>query len=488
MSDPALLDLNEIAVAIATRRVSSVEATQACLARIKAWQPAINAFIRIDEESALRQAAECDAELAAGRRRGPLHGVPLAHKDLLYREGKVTTGGSKILRDTVAGTTSTLLERLDAAGAVDLGTLNMSEFAAGPTGHNIHYGPARNPYDRSRITGGSSSGSGAAVGARLVFGSLGSDTGGSIRLPAAACNVTGLKATYGRVSRHGAIARSWSLDHIGPLARTARDCGLIFAAIAGHDPRDPSTSARPLPDLSDMDNMPFASSQAGGPGETPLRISLAGLRIGVPGEAILKTVEPGVAAALEQSWQVLQSGGAALKEVDFPDLAKLADIGETIIKSEAATMHRHWLETRPNDYARQVRVRIEGGFYIPATQYLDALRLRGVLLGRFLKETMGDIDLLHAPVIPFPLPTIAETDVETETGSHVLDLVRRITAFTRPFNFLGVPAVSVPCGFDPAGLPIAYQLIGRPFAEALCLRAAAAYQSATEFHRIAPQL
>jgi aspartyl-tRNA(Asn)/glutamyl-tRNA(Gln) amidotransferase subunit A len=488
MTDPALLDLTEIAVAIAMRRVSSVEATQACLARIKVWQPEINAFIRIDEESALRQAAECDAELAAGRRRGPLHGVPLAHKDLLYRKGKITTGGSKILRDSVADTTSTLLERLDAAGAVDLGTLNMSEFAAGPTGHNVHHGPARNPYDRSRITGGSSSGSGAAVGARLVFGSLGSDTGGSIRLPAAACNVTGLKATYGRISRHGAIARSWSLDHIGPLARTARDCGLIFAAIAGHDPRDPSTSTRQLPDLSDMDNMSFVSAQTALPGETLLKVSLAGVRIGVAGQAILKTVAPEVAAALEQSWQVLQAGGATLREVPFPDLTKLADIGETVIKSEAAAMHRHWLETRPNDYGRQVRVRIEGGFYIPATQYLDALRLRGLLLRQFLEETMADIDLLHAPVIPFPLPTIAETDVEAETGSHVLDLVRRVTAFTRPFNFLGVPAISVPCGFDPAGLPIAFQLTGRPFAEALCLRAAAAYQAATEFHRTAPQL
>jgi aspartyl-tRNA(Asn)/glutamyl-tRNA(Gln) amidotransferase subunit A len=475
MTDPTLLDLTDVADLIAMRRASSIEVTKACLARIKAWQPEINAFIRLDEESALRQATERDAELAAGRRRGPLHGVPLAHKDLFYRKGRITTGGSKILRDTIAGTTSTLLERLDAAGAIDLGTLNMSEFAAGPTGHNVHYGPACNPYDRSRITGGSSSGSGAAVGARLVFGSLGSDTGGSIRLPAAACNVVGLKATYGRVSRHGAVARSWSLDHVGPLARTARDCAVIFAAIAGHDPRDPTTSARKVPDLpallSDLDDP-----------------SLAGIRIGVPGEAILGTLDPRVAVALEQSRGVLVTRGATLREVSFPDLSKLADIGETIIKSEAATMHRQWLTTRPGDYAHQVRVRIEGGFYIPATQYLDALRLRAVLLDRFLEETMAEVDLIHCPVIPFPLPTIAESDVEAEAGSEVLDLVRRVTTYTRPFNFLGVPAVSVPCGFDLAGLPIAFQLVGRPFAEALCLRTAAAYQAATDFHRKAPRL
>jgi aspartyl-tRNA(Asn)/glutamyl-tRNA(Gln) amidotransferase subunit A len=471
MSDPALLSLSEIADAIAARRISSVEATQACLKRIKAWQPEVNAFIRLDEEEARSIAAARDAELAAGKSRGKLHGVPLAHKDLLCRKDNITTAGSKILRHVKAEQTSTLLERLDAAGAVDLGTLNMSEFAAGPTGHNVHYGPARNPYDPTRITGGSSSGSGAAVGARLVFGSLGSDTGGSIRLPAAACNVVGLKATYGRISRHGAIARSWSLDYIGPLARTARDCAIIFSAIAGYDPKDPTTSSRPLPDLSEQENT-----------------SLAGLKIGVPGDAVLKTIDPAVANVLQASHRVLQACGATLREVPFPDLVKLADIGETIIKSEAATMHRDWIRTRPEDYAVQVRVRIEAGFYIPATQYVDALRLRRVLLQKFLAETMAEVDLLHTPVIPFPLPTIRETDVEAEGGEAVLRVVRSMTTYTRPFNFLGVPAISVPCGFDPAGLPVAFQLVGHPFDEALCLRAAGAYQAATEFHRVAPRL
>jgi aspartyl-tRNA(Asn)/glutamyl-tRNA(Gln) amidotransferase subunit A len=471
MSDPALLSLSEIADAIAARRISSVEATQACLKRIKAWQPEVNAFIRLDEEEALSIAAARDAELAAGKSRGKLHGVPLAHKDLLCRKDNITTAGSKILRHVKAEQTSTLLERLDAAGAVDLGTLNMSEFAAGPTGHNVHYGPARNPYDPTRITGGSSSGSGAAVGARLVFGSLGSDTGGSIRLPAAACNVVGLKATYGRISRHGAIARSWSLDYIGPLARTARDCAIIFSAIAGYDTKDPTTSSRPLPDLSELENT-----------------SLAGLKIGVPGDAVLKTIDSAVANVLQASHRVLQACGATLCEVPFPDLVKLADIGETIIKSEAATMHRDWIRTRPEDYAVQVRVRIEAGFYIPATQYVDALRLRRVLLQKFLAETMAEVDLLHTPVIPFPLPTIRETDVEAEVGEAVLRVVRSMTTYTRPFNFLGVPAISVPCGFDPAGLPVAFQLVGHPFDEALCLRAAGAYQAATEFHRVAPRL
>ena len=471
MSDPALLDLAEVADAIAARRISSREVTRACLERIKARQKDLNAFIRLDEEEALATAAARDTELAAGRSRGRLHGVPLAHKDLLYRKDKVTTAGSAILRDVRAAETSTLLERLDAAGAVDLGTLNMSEFAAGPTGHNVHYGPARNPYDRTRITGGSSSGSGAAVGARLVFGSLGSDTGGSIRLPAAACNVVGLKATYGRISRHGAVARSWSLDHVGPLARTARDCAIIFAAIAGHDPKDPTTSTRAVPDLTALDD-----------------VSLAEVTIGVPGDAVLAAVDPAVAGLITASHRVLQTCGATLREVGFPDLERMADIGETIVKAEAAAMHRNWIATRPQDYATQVRVRIEAGFYIPATQYLDALRLRATVLAKFLTETMAGIDLLQAPVIPFPLPTIRDTDVEDQGGEAVLRVVRRMTTFTRPFNFLGVPAISVPCGFDAAGLPVAFQFIGRPFDEALCLGAAAAWQTATDFHRAAPVL
>jgi aspartyl-tRNA(Asn)/glutamyl-tRNA(Gln) amidotransferase subunit A len=216
--------------------------------------------------------------------------------------------------------------------------------------------------------------------------------------------------------------------------------------------------------------------------------SLAGLTIGVPGDAVLKSIDPAIANVLQESHRVLQERGASLREVPFPELVKLADIGETIIKSEAATMHREWIRTRPQDYAFQVRVRIEAGFYIPATQYLDALRLRRMLLEKFLAETMAEIDLLHAPVIPFPLPTIRETDVEAEAGEAVLRVVRSMTTYTRPFNFLGVPAISVPCGFDPAGLPVAFQLIGRPFDEALCLRAANAYQAATEFHRVAPRL
>jgi aspartyl-tRNA(Asn)/glutamyl-tRNA(Gln) amidotransferase subunit A len=471
VNDPACLDLADLSASIATGRISSVEATRACLARIEAWQPHINAFIRLDADEALRTAAERDVERAGGRSRGPLHGVPLAHKDLLFRQGKVSTAGSRILRDTVAGTTSTLLKRLDRAGAIDLGTLNMAEFAAGPTGHNVHFGHARNPYDRTRITGGSSSGSGAAVGARMVYGALGSDTGGSIRLPAGACNVVGLKPTYGRISRHGTVARSWSLDHIGPLARTARDCALIFQAIAGHDPRDTTSSHRPVPDMADFDDR-----------------SLEGITIGMADAGVLSTLDPAVAALIAEAGRVLVARGATQRTVSLPALAELASVGETIIKSEAAAMHRDWIRTRPQDYATQVRYRIEAGFYIPATQYIDALRLRAVLTERFIADTMQGIDLLLMPLIPMPLPTIEETDVEGRSGDEVMAMVRGLTTFTRPFNLLGLPAVSVPCGFDPSGLPVAFQLVGRPFDDMLCLACAAAFQAETRHHRVEPKL
>ena len=471
MSDLALLDLSEAAAAIADGRLSSVEATRACLDRIEAWQPAVNAFIAVDHEGALAQAAARDGELARGHRRGPLHGVPLAHKDLLLRAGRVTTAGSKILRDEVAETTSTLLDRLDAAGAVELGTLHLAEFAAGPTGHNVHYGPCRNPYDRDYVTGGSSSGSGASVAARLAFGAIGSDTGGSIRLPAAACGITGLKATYGRVTRHGAVARSWSLDHIGPMARTARDCALLLQVIAGHDPRDASTSPRPVPD--------YMAALA--------QTSLAGCRVGVP-ESAIRDAHPDVSAAMDATIRTLEGLGAGVRPVRLPEMRVLLLAAETIIKSEAAALHRRWIAARPQDYASQVRLRIEAGFAIPATQYIDALRLRERFARTFLDESMAGIDVLLLPVMPLPTPTIADTDVEGASGEEVMANVGRMTILTRPFNLLGVPAMSLPAGFCARGLPMGLQLVAHPFAEAELLRIAHAFQCATEFHRAVPSL
>ena len=248
MTDLAGLSLSEVAAAIATRRISSLEATQACLDALDQAGPALNCVAGVDHEAALAAAAAADEELAAGRVRGPLHGVPLAHKDMFYRAGRPAACGSRILADFVPDHTASVLARLDAAGALDVAQLNMVEFALGTTGHNEITGDVRNPWNPAHIPGGSSSGPGAAVAARAVFGALGSDTGGSIRLPAACCGLVGIKPSYGLVSRHGALPLSFTLDHVGPLTRTVGDCAMLLQAIAGHDPRDPTTAARPVPD------------------------------------------------------------------------------------------------------------------------------------------------------------------------------------------------------------------------------------------------
>ncbi|SJZ74876.1 aspartyl-tRNA(Asn)/glutamyl-tRNA(Gln) amidotransferase subunit A [Enhydrobacter aerosaccus] len=465
----ALEDLSTIADAIAARRISSVEATEACLARIESWQPRTNAFLRLHKDKALTQAKTLDSELAAGKRRGPLHGVPMAHKDMYYRKGEISTGGSGIRREWRAPVTATVLQKLDAAGVVELGFLNMAEFAAGPTGHNVHHGHCRNPWDGTRVTGGSSSGSGSAVAARMVYGALGSDTGGSIRLPAAACGVVGMKATYGRVSRAGAVARSWSLDHVGPLTRTVRDNARLLAVLAGHDANDSTSSQKAVPDYEALLDG----------GVSSLKIGLA---LPDDGPAAL---DAQIGAAVQAAADALGRIGAKISAVTLPDFTALYRAAEVMVKCEAAAMHRPWLEKQPEAYANQVRTRMEAGFFIPATQYIDALRLRAHFVAEFL-ATMDGLDAVLLPAIPFPIPTIEETDVEAKGGPATLSMVGRFTGLTRPFNTLGVPALSVPCGFDSNGLPIGLQLVGRPFDEALLYRIGHAYQGVTDHHRRVP--
>ena len=314
-------------------------------------------------------------------------------------------------------------------------------------------GHCRNPWDPTRVTGGSSSGSGAAVAARMTYGSLGSDTGGSIRLPAAACGVVGMKATYGRVSRHGAAARSWTLDHVGPLTRTVRDNARLLAAIAGADDRDSTTSTAPVPNY-----------------EAALTSGVAGLRIGLALPEALVPVDPQIGGAVEAAAATLGKLGAKISPARMPDFTPLYRAAEVIVKSEAASMHRPWMEKQPTAYANQVRTRQETGFFIPATQYIDALRLRSHFLREFLDTSMRDVDAVVLPAIPFPVPTIAETDTETSGGPATLAMVARFTGLTRPFNTLGVPVLSVPCGFDANGLPIGLQIVGRAFDEALLYR------------------
>jgi aspartyl-tRNA(Asn)/glutamyl-tRNA(Gln) amidotransferase subunit A len=465
----AELSLSEVAAAIRRRKASSEEVTRACLARAKRVQERLNCFIEIEEEDALREARQADRLLRRGGKVGLLHGVPLAHKDMYYRAGKVSTCGSKILRDYRPTVTGTVVERMAQAGAVWMGRLNMAEFAANPTGHNEHWGHCRNPWNPAHMTGGSSSGSAAAVGARACYGALGSDTGGSIRLPAAACGVVGLKATYGLVSRYGVMPRSWSQDSVGPLTRTARDCARLTRVIAGADPQDPTCAARPVPDY-----------------EKTLEASIKGLKIGVPTNHYYDGATPDVRRAMEASIEVLKSLGARVVPVAVPDPRELFRVSATVSQCEAAAMHARWMRERPQDYSLYVRSRVEAGYHIPATTYIEALNLRPRLLAEFMEAVYGKVDVLHSPVMVMPPPTIEES--EPRASGDVAELVTRISRNTRPTNYLGLPGLSVPAGFSNNGLPVAFQLVGRPFSEALLFNIAHLYQKETDWHTRVPPL
>jgi aspartyl-tRNA(Asn)/glutamyl-tRNA(Gln) amidotransferase subunit A len=458
-----------LARAIREKRVTCVAAMEAALERAKAVQPKLNCFIRTDDTKALAQAALFDREISQGRVRGPLHGVPMAHKDMYYREGVVSSCGSKILRERKANQTATALERLDAAGAIQFGVLNMAEFAFGPTGHNWHYGHCRNPWDPSRITGGSSSGSGVSVAARASFAALGSDTGGSIRLPAAFCGTSGIKPTYGRVSRAGAMPLSFSLDTIGPLARTVEDCALILQAIAGADARDPTAESRPVPDFSKSIGAP-----------------ISGLRIGKPRQYFYDDCDAEIREAMEVSLEAFRKLGASVVDIDIPDMSAWNAAGAMIISAEAAAVHANWLRTRAQDYSPQVRMRLEQGLAFPAAAYLNALRLRAVALREFNRQVFAKVDLVHAPVVSFQTPTIAETDLGD--SPQAATMLGRTTRLTRPGNFLALPIVSANAGFTRAGMPIGMQLMGRPHDETTVLRAGHAYQQATVWHLRFPKI
>jgi aspartyl-tRNA(Asn)/glutamyl-tRNA(Gln) amidotransferase subunit A len=444
VSDPSAWSLTQAVQALRDRRISSRELAQACRARIGRWQPRINAFVSRQEHGS---------------------GVPLAHKDMFYRAGHVSNCGSKIRRGWVAQETSTALARLDAAGAMQIGTLNMAEFAYGPTGHNEHWGDCCNPWNPDYITGGSSSGSGAALAARLVYGALGSDTGGSVRLPAAACGVTGLKTTWGRVSRHGAMPLSHSLDTIGPIARSAEDCAWLLAAIAGFDAQDPLSARESVDDYLG-------------------KLSVEGVRIAISTAWIERHAEREVAAAVLAAARALQVTGATLVEVEPPDFDTLSAHCLVVMQAEASAQHARWMRERPADYSPAVRARLECGYAIPATAYLEVLRMRSAWLERFCSETLAQADIYFTPAMTVPIPTREQTG--PRGGESMPTLLAQITRLTRWVNYLGVPALVLPCGFDSRGLPLAMQLVGRPFAEAALLAAGHAFQRETDWHLRAP--
>ena len=455
--------LTSLADAIRTRRISSVEAVQARLDRIAKLDGALRSFIAVDGEGAMAAARALDADAAAGRWRGPLHGVPVAYKDLCHVAGLPTSCGTKTPDYFRGPHECTVVVRLREAGAVTLGKLNMTELALGPFGDNAHHGDVQNPWRHGHVSGGSSSGSGAAVAAGFATGAIGSDTGGSIRLPAAACGIVGLKPTYGRVSRAGAMPLSWSLDHLGPMTRTVRDAAVMLGVIAGHDARDATTSRRAVPDYV-----------------ATLDAPVQGLRIGVPENYYFEGVSADVETAVREAGGVLEAAGARLSPITLPDPTPLNGIANVIARSESAVIHERLARERPHELQPAVRARLEVGFHISAHDYLQASRLRAQLTRQFVRDVFADVDVLITPTLPQPAPTYA--DAKAGSVDEVVRRMGRYSRLTRPFNALGLPALTVPCGFSRDGLPLGLQIVGRPFAEATVLRLGEAYRRATAWH------
>jgi aspartyl-tRNA(Asn)/glutamyl-tRNA(Gln) amidotransferase subunit A len=453
---------------IATKQVSPVEVVRAHLDRIAAVDSKLRAFITVCADSALESARAAEADLMAGRGVGRLHGVPWAPKDLYSTRGVRTTGGSKILADSVPSEDSTVVARLARAGAILLGKLNMHEFAYGPEGLNAHYGDARNPWsaDAHRITGGSSSGSGAAVAAGLAPGSLGSDTGGSIRIPASLCGITGLKPTYGRVSRAGVLPLAWSMDHVGPMTRSARDCALMLSVIAGYDPADPTTSVLPVPD--------YGAALTG---------DVKGLRVGLLRAHFTDPAAADVRAAVEATAKQLEQAGAVVDEVNLTQVTHVATGSAAIVASEALAYHAPWMRSRPQDYQPDVRERLRLGAFVNGAHYVRAQQIRA-LVTREVDEALARRDVLLAPATPLVAPLLGER--EAALGDGPSDVRAALLRCTRPFNFSGHPACAAPCGFTPGGLPIGLQIVGRPFDEATVLRVVDAYQRMTDWHTRRP--
>jgi aspartyl-tRNA(Asn)/glutamyl-tRNA(Gln) amidotransferase subunit A len=447
--------------------VSSLELTQAALQAISAHDKKLNAFITVTDELAVEEAKRADAELARGVDRGLLHGIPIALKDVFSTRGIRTTVGSKLFENYVPDCDSAVTERLQQAGTVLVGKTNMHELAYGITSSNPHFGAVHNPWKLDRIPGGSSGGSGAAVAADMVFMATGSDTGGSIRMPASFCGTVGLKPTFGRVSRYGVMPLDFSLDHMGPLTRTVRDAAVVLNVLAGHDPRDESCSREPVKDY-----VPLNPTE------------LDDVRIGIPENFYNEKSDAEALSAVRAMTQTAAYLGARVVPVQVPDIAALNTVGRMILLAEASACMERNLGRR-GDFGADVLALLDQGRMIAATDYVNAQRMRRVLRDEFA-ALFTSIDCLFTPTTPTDAPKIGAATVDI--SGEAIDARLASTQFLRGINVLGWPALSMQCGLSRAGLPLGLQIIGRPFEEDLILRVGAALEDATEHHKQRPVL
>jgi aspartyl-tRNA(Asn)/glutamyl-tRNA(Gln) amidotransferase subunit A len=465
MDDLAFASIGELAPRIRTRDLSCVDLLEHVLARLERIRP-LNAFITVTRDAAYDQAREADREIASGRFRGPLHGIPISLKDLIDTQGIRTTCGSRILAEHVPSEDAAVTVRLREAGAVLIGKTALHEFAYGVTTNNPHYGPTRNPWNPDRVPGGSSGGSGAAVASGAGAATIGTDTGGSIRIPSTLCGIVGLKPTYGRVSRHGIFPLSWSLDHAGPMTRTVEDAAIVLDAIAGPDPRDPATLGQPTPQFTDA-----------------LRRPVEGLRIAVLSDEYHRTMTEDVETAFQAALDVLRELGMRLDDVPFPRAADAMAAQTAILMSEAASVHERWLRDRPQDYGWDTLPRLRRGEFITATQYLRAQRVRALVCDE-IGQLFRSYAALVLPGTPCVAPRIdQDTVMIRDVAQNARDMLTRMT---RLGNFTGLPAITVPCGLGAGGLPVGLQIVGRAMDEAAVLAIAHAYEQATPWHTRRP--
>ena len=458
------LTITEAARGLRRKDFSPVELTQACLDRIDLIDGRLHSFITVTADLALQQAKRAEHELHTGKDRGPLHGIPIALKDLYATKGIRTTCHSAVLQDSVPDYDATAALKLTAAGAVLLGKLGMHEFAFGGPSVDAPFPAVRNPWSTAHIPGGSSSGSGAALAAGLCYGALGSDTGGSIRTPSSHCGVVGIKPTYGRASRFGVIPLSWSLDHTGPMARSVEDCAMLVQTLAGYDPKDPASANVPIPDFC-----------AG------LKNGIKGLRVGVPRTNWFsenKGIDPQTETVFNLALKTLKDLGATIMEIDGTPFSLARKANQTILVCEAYAYHEKTLQETPMKFGSSVRRRILEGAFLSAADYITAQRARSVL-NQQIRANFSRVDVFAMPSAPRPPETFESMDPNEQNLRP---------NFTNPFNLTGLPAISVPCGFTPGNLPAGLQIVAQPFQEATCFRVAYAYEQATEWHKRRPTL
>lgn len=446
-----LLSIEDAAALIASKKISSVELTQAVLARIERLQPKLNAYITVTADAAIAEAKAADAEVAAGNHGGPLHGIPIAHKDLYDTKGVRTTAGMKVLADRVPDADGVVVAALRGAGAVCTGKLNLHEAAFGTSSANEHFGAVHNPWDTERVPGGSSGGSGAAVSTGMAFMATGSDTGGSIRIPASECGCVGLMPTYGRVSLRGVIGLSWTLDHAGPLTRTVRDAAIALQTMAGHDALDPASVDAPVPD--------YLAGIERGP---------RGLRIGVPRQYFWDNIDPRVEASVRRAISQMEAAGAEVREIDFERAPFYSTLVGPIILVEATVNHEPWFPAQRDEYGAGVAGALDAASTVPVAAYAKAMRALQAARSGEADVALEGVDVLAVPTLPEPPPTIAEMT----TRFHD---VRR-TVYTSLFDVTGQPVITVPCGLVEDRLPVGISFVARRWDEPSALRAARAWE------------